>query len=64
MEIVDLTDDHMLFVAACTHIDDLDIEKDQARRVRESWLRNTRRREPFLLMESINVGDMKLQMMN
>ena len=40
MEIVDLTDDHMLFVASCTHIDDLDEEKDRARRVRESWLRN------------------------
>jgi len=40
MEIVDLTDDHMLFVAACTHIDDLDDEMDRARRVRESWLRN------------------------
>jgi len=40
MEIVDLNDDNMLFVAACTHIDDLDDEKDRARRVRESWLRN------------------------
>ena len=40
MEIVDLTDEHMLFVAACTHIDDLDEEMDRARRVRESWLRN------------------------
>jgi GNAT superfamily N-acetyltransferase len=40
MEIVDLTDDHMLFVSSCTHIDDLDEEKDRARRVRESWLRN------------------------
>jgi hypothetical protein len=38
MEIVDLTDDHMLFVAACTHINDLDEEMDRARRVRESWL--------------------------
>ncbi len=40
MEIVDLMDDHILFVASCTHIDDLDEEKDRARRVRESWMRN------------------------
>lgn len=40
MEIVDLTDEHMLFVAACTHIDDLDEEMDRAQRVREFWLRN------------------------
>lgn len=40
MEIVDLTDEHMLFVATCTHIDDLNEEIDRARRVRESWLKN------------------------
>jgi GNAT superfamily N-acetyltransferase len=40
MEIVDLTDEHMLFVATCTHIDDLNEEMDRARRVREFWLRN------------------------
>lgn len=40
MEVVDLTDEHMLFVATCTHIDNLNDEIDRARRVREFWLRN------------------------
>lgn len=41
MQIVDLTDEHMCFVATCTHIDDPDEERDSVIWVRELWLRNT-----------------------
>jgi GNAT superfamily N-acetyltransferase len=40
MQVVDLTDEHMRFVALCTHTDDPDEERDDAARVRESWLRD------------------------
>jgi len=41
MQVVDITDEHMHFVAACTHIDDLNEEINSILWVRESWLRDT-----------------------
>lgn len=41
MQVVDLTDEHMCFVALCTHIDDPSEESDGVVWVRETWLRNT-----------------------
>lgn len=40
MQVVDLTDEYMHFVAACTHIDAHDEETERVSRVRESWLRD------------------------
>ncbi|KPJ60308.1 MAG: hypothetical protein AMJ46_06925 [Latescibacteria bacterium DG_63] len=40
MEVVDLADEHMPFVASCTHIDDYSEEKRRVAAVRESWLRD------------------------
>ena len=41
MQVVDLTDEHMRFVAVCTHIDDFNEEIDSVFWVRESWLRDS-----------------------
>ncbi len=41
MNIIDLTDEYMRFVALCTHIDDPDEERDSIVSVRESWLKDT-----------------------
>lgn len=40
MQVVDLTDEHMRFVAVCTHIDESNEEIDNVVWVRESWLRD------------------------
>jgi hypothetical protein len=37
MQVIDLKEDHMRFVTLCTHLDDLDEERDSVARVRESW---------------------------
>ncbi|UCF78442.1 MAG: GNAT family N-acetyltransferase [Candidatus Eiseniibacteriota bacterium] len=39
VRIVDLTDEHMHFVASCTHVDKLDEETEKVVAVREAWLR-------------------------
>ena len=41
MQVIDLNDEHMRFVASCTHMQDLDEESERAREVRESWLRDS-----------------------
>ena len=41
MQVVDLTDEHMRFVALCTHTDELNEERESAAGVRETWLRDT-----------------------
>jgi len=41
MQVVDLTDEYMRFVAVCTHIDDSNKEIESVCWVRESWLRDT-----------------------
>ena len=40
MQVVDMTEEHMHFVASCTHNDDPSEERDSAARVRKSWLRD------------------------
>jgi GNAT superfamily N-acetyltransferase len=40
MQVLDLNDEHMRFVASCTHMQDLDEETERAREVRESWLKD------------------------
>ena len=39
MQVVDLTEEHMRFVALCTHVDDPAEERDRVIWVREAWLR-------------------------
>jgi GNAT superfamily N-acetyltransferase len=39
MEVVDLTEEYMRYVALCTHMDDPDEEKDRAANERESWIK-------------------------
>ncbi len=41
MQVIDLNDEHMRFVASCTHVQDLDKESEKACAVRETWLRNS-----------------------
>ncbi len=41
MKVVDLTDEHMAFVASCTHVDALSEETREVVKERESWLRET-----------------------
>ncbi len=41
MKVIDLTDEHMLFAATCTHTDDMSDERDDYVRVRGQWLRAT-----------------------
>lgn len=40
MEVIDLNDEHMRFVATCTHNEDNNNEIEKAALVRESWLRD------------------------
>jgi GNAT superfamily N-acetyltransferase len=40
MQVVDLTDEHVHFVAACTHVDDANEEIESAATVRAAWLKD------------------------
>jgi GNAT superfamily N-acetyltransferase len=40
MQVIDLTDEHMRFVAACTHVDDANKDFEKVAPIRATWLKD------------------------